>query len=153
VSLPSDLSYVQLKYEQELVSTPTTADRRKFQRLMAVEAGNSGFTCGAGASLQQLGYTPLAMNDTTFATDLAAVVAAVAQLVTDAGSPTQAHVNAANSAYTTLKADLPPRTYVAADKVTFEAALAVLVADAASPTQAHVNTANTAWGAFLGGLV
>lgn len=42
----------------------------------------------------------------TYATDKAAFETALAQLVTDAASPTQAHVTTANNAYTTFKADL-----------------------------------------------
>lgn len=41
----------------------------------------------------------------TFAADQTAFEAALATLVADAVSPTQAHVTAVNSAYTTLKAD------------------------------------------------
>lgn len=41
----------------------------------------------------------------TYITDAAAFAAALATLVADGASPTQAHVTAANSAYTTLAAD------------------------------------------------
>lgn len=41
----------------------------------------------------------------SFATDQTAFETALATLVADGASPTQAHVNAANSAYTTLKGD------------------------------------------------
>ncbi len=45
------------------------------------------------------------MNAATMPTDQVAFEAALATLVADGASPTQAHVTAVNSAYTTLKAD------------------------------------------------
>jgi hypothetical protein len=43
-----------------------------------------------------------------YTTDKTAFEAALATLVADGATPTQAHVTAANSAYTTFKADLTP---------------------------------------------
>jgi uncharacterized protein involved in propanediol utilization len=46
-----------------------------------------------------------AVNGSAFVTDQTAFEAALAVLVADAASPTQAHVTTANDAYTTFKAD------------------------------------------------
>lgn len=48
------------------------------------------------------------VNGATTAADQAAVAAAVATLVADAASPTQAHVTTLNSAWGTLAADIAP---------------------------------------------
>lgn len=48
----------------------------------------------------------LPVDAATLTTDAAPVAAAMAVLVADGASPTQAHVNTANAAYTTLAADI-----------------------------------------------
>jgi hypothetical protein len=50
------------------------------------------------------------LSGATYATDKTAFEAALAALVADGATPTQAHVTTANNAYTTFKADLaaPP---------------------------------------------
>jgi hypothetical protein len=123
--------------------------RRRYQ----AEVANSGNVTGAFAALRDLGASPGPIDETTYLADRAAFEAALAVCVADGASPTQAHVTSANNAYTTFKADLTYRHYVAADKTAFEAALAVCVADGASPTQAHVTSANSAYTTFVGGLI
>lgn len=54
------------------------------------------------------GHVSDPVNASSLATDKAAFEAALATLVADGASPTQAHVTAANNAYTTLKADIAP---------------------------------------------
>lgn len=156
MAFQDDMNYAKMKYQLELAAAATSAARLtaeiRYQRRRLLAENNNATSTGAYRALIALGVTPIVLDDATFGTDLIAVSAAVAVLVADGATPTQAHVNTANTAYTTLKGDLSVRTFVAADKTTFETALAQLVTDAGSPTQAHVNTMNTAWGTFLGGL-
>lgn len=64
----------------------------------------------------------LVTDQATYVTDAATFAATLATLVADGASPTQAHVTAANSAYTTLAADwaaiVAVNALVAADGVT-----------------------------------
>lgn len=57
------------------------------------------------------------VNGATVATTRAALVAAMAVLVADAASPTQAHVTTANSALTSYLADVPAGRPTNADVV------------------------------------
>ena len=73
-------------------------------------AGNASFSRAndSGAAVSSLQTLIAAISYTTFATDLATLVA-------DGASPTQAHVTAVNNAWTTLKAEIDA---VVSDNVT-----------------------------------
>lgn len=63
-----------------------------------------------------------ATSAATYAADKAAFEAALAVCVADGATPTQAHVTAANSAYTTFKADLGGATVTQDLVVSFDKA-------------------------------
>lgn len=56
--------------------------------------------------LTAVGHIPDPLNASSLAADKAAFETALATLVADGALPTQAHVTAANTAYTTFKADI-----------------------------------------------
>ena len=156
MSFDTDIAKAELYRQIDLANSGLTDAERSIRyqrRRLFAETNNSVNADGAFAALQSLNVTPGSLDAATFQTNIAAVKTAMATLVTDGASPTQAHVTSANNAYTTFKADLTYRHYVAADKTAFEAALAVCVADGASPTQAHVTSANSTYTTFVGGLI
>src|SRR4051794_1783141 len=108
MSFDGDLSSALLRWETELAAGVSNADVRYHHRRLAAERNSSGHATGAFSALQSLGVQPIIMDDAVFATDKTAFETALAVLVADGASPTQGHVTTANSAYTTLKGDLPP---------------------------------------------
>jgi hypothetical protein len=155
----NDVYLAQMKYEAELAAATTqaaatTASIRYHRRVLAAERNDTnGNTAGSAGALLQLGVDAVPVDDVAYGTAKTAHEGALATLVADGASPTQAHVTAVNLAYQTLKVHVGARiNFVAADKATFEAALATCVADGASPTQAHVNSANSAYTTFKANL-
>jgi hypothetical protein len=158
MSFATDMAKAEMYRETEATNTSLTDAEKsvRYQRRRYFAQTNNSTEVsdnGSFAALQALGAQPGRIDETTYLADRAAFEAALAVCVADGASPTQAHVTTANSTYTTLKADLTYRHFVAADKTAFEAALAVCVADGASPTQAHVTAANSAWTTVAGGLI
>jgi hypothetical protein len=135
--------------------TPAEVAIRYHRRRLLAATNNAGSVNSEDVqALKSFGIVDsIPINDVQFSTNKTAFEAALAVLVADGASPTQAHVTTANTAYTTHLVELAIRHSVKADKVAFEAALAVLVADGASPTQAHVTTANNAYTTFKGGVI
>jgi hypothetical protein len=159
MTFANDLYLAQMKYEAELAAaaTPaaaTTASIRYHRRVLAAERNDTnGNTAGSVAALLAIGVDAVPVDDVAFGTAKTAHESALATLVADGASPTQAHVTATNLAYGSLKVHVGARlNFVAADKAAFEAALATCVADGASPTQAHVNSANSAYTTYKGGI-
>ena len=159
MTFDTDMAKAELYRQIDLAnSVLTDAERsvRNQRRRLFAELNNSGNADGAFAALQSLSASPGSLDEATFQTNLAAVKTAMATLVTDAASPTQAHVTTLNTAYTTtLKGaatDWKYRKYTVADEASLASAIATLVADAATPTQAHVNTANSALTTLLTSL-
>jgi hypothetical protein len=157
-SYDADYLRAETLYQAETKAGALTADqisRRRLQRRLFAEQNNAseGRNSGAAQALSLIGAPELPMDDATYTTNKAAFESALATLVADGASPTQAHVTAANSAYATMKPDLRVRDFVAADRTAFEAKLAALVALGASPTQQAVSDTNTTYSTFAGGLL
>ena len=159
MTFATDVYLAQMKYEAELAAATTqaaatTASIRYHRRMLAAEKNDvAGNTAGSQTALAQLNADAVPVDDVAYGTAKTSHESALATLVADGASPTQAHVTATNLAYATLKVHVASRlNFVSADKAAFEAALAVCVADGASPTQAHVTAANSAYTTFKGGL-
>ena len=152
-----DLTHAEERYQAELASgsfTNAEAALRRLRRRLFAQRNTAGTADeGVIAALAAMHvFDGIHIDDTSFTTTKVAYEAALATLVADGATPTQAHVTAANSAYASYLAHILPRKFVAADKATHESALATLVADGATPTQAHVTAANNAYTTFVGNL-
>src|SRR5690349_2153136 len=121
MSFATDMAIAELYRETEASNASLTdlerGTRYQRRRLFA-ETNNSGSSGSAFAALQALGATPGPIDETSYGAARAAFEAAVAVLVADGASPTQAHVTTANSALTTYRAQLTYRHYTAANLAT-----------------------------------
>jgi hypothetical protein len=145
-ALQDNLTLAEMYRQQDQANASLTATEvaiRFQKRRLWAERQSPGSSTGAVANLKALGADLQHIDEAGYNTALAAVVAAMAVLVADGASPTQAHVNTLNSAWGTLLTHISVRHHTASARTTFAADVATLVADGASPTQGHVNTANS----------
>ena len=109
MTFQSDLTKAELYLQIDEANASLTALERstRYQRRRYfAEINNSGNSSGAFEAFQELGVAPGAIDETTYNTNRAAFESALAVCVADGATPTQAHVTAANSAWTTFAAGL-----------------------------------------------